>query len=341
MKIDVLASEPHFIDHTAPVYAAMDPEVRGDFIITRSRWVGSVSTDELLERAHRRGVTDPLTELGPEDRPTLVASYGDLKQTSQKGRTRLAAIEHGIGQSFVDSRHGSYAGGLGRENVSLFLVPNRHSANRWHTAYPQAQVEIVGCPKLDFLPRREPGDGPVVAISFHWGGGFPPETRSAFDNYRNVLADLAAAYTVIGHGHPRHIELLARYYKRLRIPVVHDFEDVCRQADVYACDTNSTLYEFASTGRPVVVLNKPGRDGYRKDVEHGLRFWEAATVGVQVDRPGDLIAKVAEAIADSPAQQAAREAALRIVYQYPDAGAQRAALALTKWAARFSDRKVA
>lgn len=331
MRVDVMASEPHFIDHTAPVYAAIPPEERGDFIITRSRWVGSVSLDMLMERAHRRGVPDPLTELGSEDRPTLVASYGDLKQARQRGRTRLAAIEHGIGQSFVDSRHGSYAGGLGREDVSLFLVPNRHSANRWQTAYPNAAVEIVGCPKLDFLPKRQPGEGPVVAISFHWGGGFPPETRSAFDNYRGVLDELVGAYTVIGHGHPRHIELLARYYKRLRIPVVNDFEDVCRQADVYVCDTNSTLYEFASTGRPVVVLNKPGRDGYRKDVHHGLRFWSAAHVGIQVDNPKDLITAVGRALEDPPEQKAAREDALSIVYKYRTGGAQRAAAAIVSW----------
>jgi hypothetical protein len=338
--IDLLASEPHFIDHLAPVYLAMPERIRGSFVLIRSKFAGSVDPDQMLERAKRRGVTATFT-LPDEDRPTLVASYGDLKQARKLGRTRFATIEHGIGQSFIDSKHGSYAGGIGRGDVSLFLNPNQHAADRWRAAYPAAVSEVVGCPKLDSLPQRQTGNGPVVAISFHWGGGFPPETRSAFGNYQTVLPDLAARYTVIGHGHPRYLDLLARQYRRFRIPVVADFEDVCRQADVYLCDTNSTIFEFASTGRPVVLMNKPGRDGYRKDVEHGLRFWKAATVGVQCDSPKYLLSKVAEALADSPAQQAAREKALRVVYKYPSGGAQRAAAALVRWESRFSERKVA
>lgn len=344
MRLDLLASEPHFLDHLAPVYAALPPEIKGDLVLIHSRFAGPVDPKMMLARATSRGV-QATRELSPEDRPTLVASFGDLKTARLLGRTRFAAIEHGIGQSFVDSKHGSYAGGNGREDVSLFLTPNDHSGNRWRQAYPRARVAVVGCPKLDSLPMRETDgetDRPsTVAISFHWGGGYPPETRSAWDNYRNHLAPLLERYTVIGHGHPRHLANLARSYKKLGIPLVTDFTDVCRQADLYVCDTNSTIFEFASTGRPVVLLNKPGRDGYRKDVNHGLRFWDAATVGVQCDRPEDLVDKVTEALADPPEQQAAREVALSIVYKYRSGAAHRAANALTVWASRFSERKVA
>jgi hypothetical protein len=331
--LDVLASEPHFIDHLAPIYLAIPPEVRGDFVIIHSRW-RSAAAEQMVERALSRGVV-ATTELSAEDRPSLVASYGDLKQARGLGRTRFAAIEHGIGQSFVDSNHGSYAGGIGRGDVSLFLTPNDHSADRWRKAYPGARVAVVGCPKLDSLPDRVPGPGPVVAISFHWGGGYPPETRSAFDNYRSHLEPLVSRYSVIGHGHPRHLANLERYYQRLKIPVVADFEDVCRQADLYVCDTNSTIYEFASTGRPVVLLNKPGRDGYRKDIEHGLRFWAAAGVGIQVDHPKDLVAAVGVALTDSPEQQRKREAALAMVYKFRSGAAQRAADALVAWSSQM------
>lgn len=338
--IDVLASEPHFVDHLAPVYLALPAEVRGDFVLIRSRYAGPVDPQMMLARAASRGVVATY-DLPNEDRLTLVASYGDLKAARKLKRSRFACIEHGIGQSFIDSKHGSYAGGAGREDVSLFLVPNEHSGNRWRQAYPHAKVAVVGCPKLDSLPSRPRQEPPVVCVSFHWGGGYPPETRSAWDDYRQHLPALAEQYTVIGHGHPRHLANLARYYKRFGIPLVADFEDVCREADLYACDTNSTIFEFASTGRPVLLLNKPGRDGYRKDVEHGLRFWEAATVGVQCDRPSEIVDKVGEALVDPPEQHAAREAALAIVYKYRSGAAQRAAAALVEWSSRFSERKVA
>jgi hypothetical protein len=339
MKLDVLASEPHFIDHLVPIYQALPAEVRGEFVIGHSRFAPTDMTG-LADQAARLGVTSTF-DLPGEDRPVLVASYGDQKIVRRLKRTRLAFIEHGIGQSFTDGKHPSYAGGRDREDVGLFLTPNDHSAKRWKQAYPAAKVAVVGCPKLDTLPQRVPGPGPVVAISFHWAGGYPPETGSAWDEYRQHLEPLARAFTVIGHGHPRYLANLARYYKRLKIPVEADFRDVCRRADVYVCDTNSTIFEFASTGRPVVLLNKSGKYGYRRDIEHGLRFWEAATVGVQCDNPRDLVAKVREALANSPQQQAAREAALSIVYKYRSGAAERAAQVLADWSSRFTDRKVA
>ena len=106
-----------------------------------------------------------------------------------------------------------------------------------------------------------------------------------------------------------------------------------RQADLYVCDNSSSLFEFAATGRPVVVLNTPE---YRRDVHHGLRFWDAASVGVNCDRPRDLDDAIGQALADAPKQQAARERALDIVYSPRTGGAQLAADALVEWAARFS-----
>ena len=60
---------------------------------------------------------------------------------------------------------------------------------------------------------------------------------------------------------------------------MRDFDEVMERSTLYICDNSSTLYEFASTGRPVVVLNAPW---FRRDIEHGLRFWEHADVGVSV-----------------------------------------------------------
>ena len=46
-------------------------------------------------------------------------------------------------------------GGDDNDDVGLFLVPNEHAANRWRERYPSASVEVVGCPRLDALPRAE------------------------------------------------------------------------------------------------------------------------------------------------------------------------------------------
>jgi hypothetical protein len=105
---------------------------------------------------------------------------------------------------------------------------------------------------------------------------------------------------------------------------------VCRQADLLIFDNTSAGYEFAATGRPVVVLN--ARYWSRKQ-SHGLRFWDAAHVGVNVNPGDDLVAKVHEALADSVDQQQDREEALQFVYQPRTNGATYAATAILDWMA--------
>lgn len=259
----------------------------------------------------------------------LVASHRDLADSRRLYRTgsRIRA-HHGIGQSYTIP-YPSYPGGKDNDDVDLFLVPNGHAAGRWHRAYPHAAVEVVGSPVLDTLPARRPGPGPVVAYSTHWDARFVPEAGSAWRWIAPALAQLAQTYEVIGHAHPLARDLTA-WYHRQGIRPVASFGEVCEQADVYICDNSSTLYEFASTGRPVVVLDAPR---YRRDVDHGLRFWEAADVGVRVHDLHALPDAVALALEDPEPVRAAREAALDIVYAYRTGAAQRAADAIVEWLA--------
>jgi UDP-N-acetylglucosamine:LPS N-acetylglucosamine transferase len=165
-------------------------------------------------------------------------------------------------------------------------------------------------------------------VSFHWDRSNFPELQSTWAAYHRAVAALARTHIVIGHGHPKRRDL-ARNYRMMKIPYVPHFDEVCRRADVYVCDNSSTLFEFAATGRPVVVLNIPE---YRRNVNHGLRFWDAATVGVNVDDPSGLLEGVRLALDDTPEQQAARETALSKVYAYRQGGAKRAADAIMAWA---------
>lgn len=345
--ITALASERQFIDHLAPIWDALPDRIRGDFLVEPSLMAHALALG--IEGVPTpRPVRIPAYPPPRYDGPLmLVASYGDLKVARRLGYGPFVRAEHGAGQSYLGDQNrspisGSYAGGTDHDDVELFLVPNQQAADRWQAAYPSARVELVGCPRLDSLPHREhalfhettfvDGDKPVVAISFHWQTpmSLGPEAQTALGEYQGILPDLARRFQVIGHAHPKGDwpERMRRVYEKAGIEFVRDFDDVCRQADVYVCDNSSTLFEFASTGRPVVLLNSRF---YRRDVSHGLRFWDAATVGMQVDGPEHLLDTIDAALADPLEQQAAREQALSLVYQPRTNGAAYAATAITDW----------
>jgi hypothetical protein len=326
--IHALAYEPHFLDHLAPVWLALPASERGEF-----------RTDPAYApRARALGI-EPTEVPAPKAIPaepaasrsgglTLIASYGDLKKGRRMGLGPFVYLEHGIGQSYAGDRmaasHPSYSGGRNRDDVVLNLVPNEQAAARWREAYPSTSVEVIGCPKLDALPSREPGARPVIAVSTHFNCNIAPETQSALGPYLHAIATLKSTYTFIGHGHPRAFGI-DRVWKRLSIDYVADFADVCRRADVYVCDNSSTIYEFAATDRPVVVLNGPQ---YRRDVHHGGRFWDWASVGPQVDRPSQLAGAIAAALDDGPEVRAERERVLAEVYLVRSGAAERAVEAI-------------
>jgi hypothetical protein len=283
----------------------------------------------IASRSHYAAHMAPVAGFLPDLDVTLVAAHADLVKARRAGHRRIVLMQHGIGQSYGPDRHPAYPGGTDNDGVGLFLVPGEHPAERWRAAYPAARVEVVGSPRLDDLPRRIPGPGLTIACTFHWRIGAMPEMRNAFAFYGLAAAELSHEFAMIGHGHPRATRL-PRFWAKVGIEYVPDFDEVCRRADVLVFDNTSAGYEFASTGRPVVVLNSPG---YRKDVDFGLRFWDAADVGIQVDFPTELAPAVRRALELRPDDVAAREAALDIVYRYRTGAAQRAADTIRDWAA--------
>lgn len=277
---------------------------------------------------HYRDHLAPITaHLQAGRQAALVAGYGDLVAARRHGFTRFVVAQHGAGQSYSND-HPHYPGGKGHDDVGLFLVPNEHAAQRWRDAYPSARVEVVGSPHLDDLPSRQVG--PVtVAVTFHWDLYLVPESRSAFPWFRDVLPELAKRFRMIGTSHPRR-RGMAHVYERAGIEYVPDFADVCRRADVLVADNTSAMFEFAATGRPVVVMDAPH---YRTDVEHGLRFWDAADVGVRVGVPSDLAPAIERALELRADDVAARERALDVVYAYRSGAGERAADVIGDWLA--------
>lgn len=337
--IDFIACEPQFLDHAAPVWHATAD--RGRFLvdaslIERARGLG-IEAEAIDAQAIR--LDSPPPKANPGSGPmAFVTSIGDTKVGRRLGYRRFAFMEHGAGQAYLGAtdvarRNPSYAGGMDREDTELFLVPNEYSANLWRAAYPQARVEVIGCPKLDTLTRKriDPIEAhPVVAISFHWPSFVCAEAGTALGTYGPVLADLAKRFHVIGHAHPKSDwpERMAKVYRRAGIEFVRDFDEVCRRADLYACDNSSTLFEFAATGRPVVVLND---QHWRREVNHGGRFWDWAPVGVNVWRADELIPSVEWALEDPEELRVAREDSLGKVYAFRAGAAERAARAISDW----------
>lgn len=324
-KVDFLARQEHFVDHLAPVWGALADRGFAGRFCTRG---------ELRGRAIMRGI--PAHALGsPDDleaERTLCASIGDIQKAVSLGK-RVALLEHGCGLSFLGDERSvvhNHSGGHGlRDRIELFLMTNEWCARNDRAEHPEARVVVCGCPKLDWmawepLPRHDP---PVVAYATHWDSQTAPETRSAFGWFWPALRGLSETYRMIGHAHPRASHQVWQTYRALGIEVVQDIEQVFRRADVFIGDCGSAPYEFARTGKPVVVCNAPY---YRRDVHHGLRFWEMIP-GIQCDRKEDLADAVALALEDPREAREAREAAMESVYPHFGEATARAADAVEEW----------
>lgn len=312
MKVDALASEPHYLDHLMPIWEALPRHLKGAaFFDTTSR----------LYKKYGRGDC------------VLVASYTDLRKVRH-----MPAIlaSHGIGQSYAgdpaSAEHPAYPGGNDHENVILFLCPNEQCAYKWSNAYPGAIAAVVGYPKLDSYFKIRPTiqrrhtDSPTVGFAFNQDIHICPETRTAFNWYAKALVKASRLGSVFVTGHPRKIGYYRDCVVKEAIPVEPDFFNILLAADVMCVDNSSIGWELMALGMPIVWLNTPE---YRLNVEHGLRFWEWADSGVICDDPTNLMEAVAQANADSPEQQANRELAIKALFPFQDhLSAYRAARAI-------------
>jgi CDP-Glycerol:Poly(glycerophosphate) glycerophosphotransferase len=269
--MDFYASERHYLDHLAPLVRAFP----GSRVLVTTDSLQTYAHAELgLEAVHAGKNEYPMP-------PMVVAGRRDAMRMEHPDR-RVAMIEHGAGQTYLDQpHHSNYAGGRGLDFLRLVLAPGPHSARAWRARYPETPVvDLGGSPRLDKWYSGgvvdgcvdRPIDAPfVVAVSFHWDCRITTETRSTWRYWLRALRELSETHVMLGHAHPRAWPDLRAIYEQFGIPATPTFDDVLAQADLYACDNSSTLYEFAATDRPVICLNSPE---YRREVEHGLRFWQ-------------------------------------------------------------------
>lgn len=293
---------PHFVDHLVPIYKELPDEIRGPF---HARAGGAA-------RALALGI-EPIRVPPRRAELVVVASFEDCRQVAP---SPVVLVNHGVGQRYDgdprSAAHSSYSGGRGRDRVALFLCPSERDAEVCRQTAPAV---AVGVPYLDPYHRpvtRVTGLPPKVVISFHADIHVCPETRWAFPYYQEGIREMVEEgyLDILGHAHPRVRAVLERYWSRLKVPFLATFAEVLAHGDVFVCDNSSTLYEFASTGRPVVVMNAPW---YRRDVYHGLRFWDHIP-GIEVDNPELLGAAIEMALEDPPNLQQKREDAVAYAY---------------------------
>jgi hypothetical protein len=251
----------------------------------------------------------------------VVCSVSDEDRAVRAGAAAVVLMEHGAGLSYTGlPPDNPWSGGRGLGmHRALFLAPGPEIAGRHAAAHPEIPVEIVGPVALDTWHgvMLQPHSKPVVCISTHWDCHVLPETRSAWPWIWMALPAIAASeqWELVGHFHPHEnrtgvAQEKRRFFADLGVRVIEDFADVLVQADLFVSDNSSTLYEFAATGRPVLCLNPPW---YRRDVQHGLRFWEAVP-GLECDQPAELGLCIERALGDLPWLRKKRAAAVQACY---------------------------
>lgn len=258
MKIHAYASQPHFMDHLLPIFNKLPESMRG--------WT------EIHRNMPKRSDPDDII---------MVAANGDFIP----GRRNIY-VEHGAGQKYVEYRnklaHKSYHGSELPENVICAISPRQDVADSWNVP-----AFAAGAPICDPYHLYGSQSG-VVAITFHWNAEpVCPEATSAFAHYFEHLGRLIYGWrqqglTVLGHYHPKFPQLADRW-NSMKVPIA-TADEVRNRADILIADNTSLAYEMAYLGRNVISLNAPW---YRRDVDHGLRFWDHVP-GIQVDDADEL-----------------------------------------------------
>lgn len=269
MKVDVVASEPHYLRHLMPIWAALPPELQG--------------------------TVHPLYEPGFASRPpmgrvALVAGWQDVAPL--RGQCNMIYVEHGAGQTYADAPHDpSYSGSAGQRHRGVigYVCPSEQVAVRW-----SKPAVAVGCPKMDRLlsaPRRLAGITPAVCFAWHWDCQLVPEARSAWAHFEHRFPEIVAhfqsqGFSVLVHGHPKWRGALDAEFAKSGAIIARTEDEVFEHADVLVVDNSSLAMEFMSLGRPVVWLNAPW---YRRDVQHGGRFWDWTVGHPSADDPDALL----------------------------------------------------
>lgn len=319
-RVVAFGAEPQYIDHVSTSLHQLHPDAMGPVVVPES----------CAEAALRRGhAIIPYPDRHPETVSSAVMHYAHPAQSvalvasktdqlaAQKMGFMVVRCEHGIGQTYLDGdASGSYAGSVMHGSLFAFHAPGHHPYKRQRSAAPHVLAQRVGCPWLDSVPHKmDPKEaaGRPVGFGFHWNNTARPETSRTWDWWLNAIREVATQREVWATCHPRDYKDFAEQVRQRNIPVnlTSDLREMHRRVGVFCADNTSALYLMAALGHPVVVLNHPS---YRDYMEHGLRFWDAADVGVQCGDTQDLLEAIEEAEQCNEEDLFYREEALKWVF---------------------------
>jgi CDP-glycerol glycerophosphotransferase (TagB/SpsB family) len=141
------------------------------------------------------------------------------------------------------------------------------------------------------LRTKTVSDEPVVCFVWHWPCVMVPEAQTVWHWYEQDFDDVvqrfrAQGFQVFSHEHPKWRGEMNKRMLDHDVRVFPNDIDVFKMADVMIVDNSSLAFEFMLLDRSVVFMNAPW---YRKDVEHGGRFWEWARGHPQVDSAEELM----------------------------------------------------
>lgn len=341
--ITFVASEKHYLEHLIPTFLALPEEYRGLFHINGAALCDLACSKGILGKdvryfdLRRENPLDPRSfevksplKLDKGPGYVMCSSIIDAQRVREyEPLKKLILCEHGCGQTY---EHGSssYAGGLDRGWLSLCLVPGERPWAKQLQKYPEIPCAKTGCPKLDSFKDYVKPDkilqmsNMVVGVSTHYDLGICPEASSAFVYFWNQVEALVKANPktwFVGHTHPRVNGLPWEKWTELKtvcpnVKVTHDFDDIMQEADLYIIDQSSTAFEFAALDKPVILLNSPH---FRREINHGMRFWEFANIGVQCEYADNLQEKMIEALMGeyTNAYTERRREVTKLIYSVP------------------------
>jgi len=268
VKVDVIASEAHYLRHMLPIWAALPDKMRGD--------------------VHPLVPPGAVTK-APMGRAALVAGWQDVAPL--RDLNKMIYVEHGSGQTYLGREYDpsySGSGGARHRGVIGYISPSQMVADRF-----RKPAVAVGCPKLDrYVGIPKPlGQPPTVVFAWHWDCKMIQEAQSAWPHYEqkfSLIVDKfrAQGWRVVSHEHPKWRGAMNHRMTGLGVETFQSDTDVFMYADLLIVDNSSLAFEFMALERPVIFMNAPW---YRFDVNHGGRFWDWAIEHPMVDGPDELL----------------------------------------------------